>query len=80
MTACFILGFVTNRLPHPGAFQDVSRDGKHWAREAPGWQEVTDASVKQAVTCCRTDTRHSFIARRDTGVCTMMGQMLECQC
>jgi len=43
----------------------ISRDGKHWAPEAPGWQEVTDANVKQAVTCCRTDTRHSFIARCD---------------
>ena len=64
---------------HPGAFEVVSRDGNHWAREAPGRQEATDANVKQAVTCCRTDTIPTFIARCNTRVCAMMGEMLECR-
>jgi hypothetical protein len=63
----------------PGALEDVNRDGNHWAREAPGWQEATDANVKQAVTCCRTDVLHLFIACHDIRVCAMMCQMLECQ-
>ena len=71
-------GFLQSAC-HQGASEDVSRDGNYWAREAPGWQEVTEANVKQAVTCCRTDTIHWFIGRRDTRVYAMMGQMLEYQ-